>query len=358
MKTVLTKISGSTLIETLVTVGVVTIAGAGFFVLLETLGTLASKNYSIDYAHENGRSLLNLAIDRLHASASTPMLVDATDTQITGNGPAAGVQFETVVLGPVKITNNNAATSTSVQIQAKLPYDPDTRYLPYIGASGTPEPITSSATPRYARRAGSFIMSPTAPVPVAGMRFFLPGFGGGLVGGLEWNITAATGSWSNYPSASYTSPTSSTSGAFTLTLSSNLGYAIDGTGTVNYIGYVTQRSLLIASNGNLMYYPNVGANGAPNTGTPNFTSTPGYVVARNITNRPLASTYASPATPPTAPVAPTPAAPFSYAGSGNRYIQVAFSSREPVGNSRGFKAINFSTLVTVSQDFSLTAKQY
>jgi hypothetical protein len=188
--------SGTTLIELLVTLGVVSVAGSTYFWAFWTIITLGAKNDAVNIAHEEGRKMMNQSIQQIHNSVSLPQLLDASLAAVSGTGPTAGVGFQTVVAGPGILANSDATGQPQVTVQ----------------------------------------MNSGDPSPAVGMRLIIPGFE------VEQNIIAVSG----------TSPN------FTVTLASNLTSAITcSSGTPNYQVYYTQRSALVVLGGVLYYYPSI-----------------------------------------------------------------------------------------------------
>jgi type II secretory pathway pseudopilin PulG len=225
--------SGSTLIEMMVTVAIVATAGASFFWVLYGIMVLGAKNNAVDFSHQNARILINHAVQQIHSSISIPALVDANLVSVSGNGPAAGVTYQSLVAGPGSVSTTAAPGQKKIQITMAVP------------------PTSIDPT-------GAYTQTP----PAVGMRFLLPSFE------LEDNITAVTGSWPN----------------FTVTLTNNIpsGMAITTNGTSpNYQVYYSYRSALIVNNGFLLYYPDT----SKATGTVATDITSGYAtkIVSNIT---------------------------------------------------------------------------
>jgi hypothetical protein len=112
-----------TLVETMVAVAVIGVAGAGVFEILRTGTILFGKNTSINLTHSQTRyGLIQLQND-LHNSVSTPELTDGTGTVISGSatGPAAGVSFQSYAAGPMCVyvpsgTTTISGSATSIEV--------------------------------------------------------------------------------------------------------------------------------------------------------------------------------------------------------------------------------------------------
>lgn len=175
---------GFTLLETIMaSVSVGAIGLAIFYTLFSGL-LLFTKNTAMNVSHEEARvALLQLNTD-LHAAVSAPSLTDSNGNMISGQGPAAGVEFQ-VLLSSTQYCQVSANASTGQnQIHVALP-------------------------------AGY-------PTPYAGTRLIIPSYE------IEQNVSAV-----------------SVSGTVaTCTLASNLPVAVDVSdayGTYNVVCFFTQR---------------------------------------------------------------------------------------------------------------------
>ena len=114
-------IAAYTLVELMVTVAVVSIAGAGVYSILRTGMIMFAKNSAINFTHQQVRNGLMRLQEDLHQAISTPQLVSTSGTAITGNGPAPGVSFRKYAGGPFYIyvasgVSTIAANSSTISI--------------------------------------------------------------------------------------------------------------------------------------------------------------------------------------------------------------------------------------------------
>lgn len=117
------RIAGFSLVEMMISVAIIGIAGFGVFEILRTGMILYGKNSATNVSNIQGRfGLYNLEQD-LHSAASTPELTDSAGTILssgTATGPAAGVYFQAYGGGPFQLyvgsSGSLTASSTSVQI--------------------------------------------------------------------------------------------------------------------------------------------------------------------------------------------------------------------------------------------------
>lgn len=113
--------SGLTLIELLVTMGLVGVLGLVIYSLLNMGTVLGAKNTAINTAHQQARVAMLEMIQDLHASVSLPQLVNVSGAQASGisfqqwgSAPSNGVM--TPNGGPHKIKNDVAQGATVVHI--------------------------------------------------------------------------------------------------------------------------------------------------------------------------------------------------------------------------------------------------
>lgn len=116
------KAAAFSLIEIMVALAVVGVAGAGVFEVLRTGLILSGKNTAINLSHSESRNgLLRLQQD-LSSAVSTPELTDSGGNILssgTARGPAAGVSFQAYAGGPFCLYPSSASVSssaTSIQI--------------------------------------------------------------------------------------------------------------------------------------------------------------------------------------------------------------------------------------------------
>jgi prepilin-type N-terminal cleavage/methylation domain-containing protein len=114
---------GFTLVEMLITTGVVAITGTIMYYILYTGMILFAKNSAINMAHQEARLAMMQMEQQIHAAVSVPYLfttvaqppVAATGTGV--DGPAAGICFQLWDAGPFEV--NATAASGQNQIQIK-----------------------------------------------------------------------------------------------------------------------------------------------------------------------------------------------------------------------------------------------
>ena len=82
-----------TLVEVMVTSGVVAISGGVIFMLLSMGMTLYTQNISIGQTHSAGLVSSEKLLLKVAAATEVPVLVDDAGATQVGNGPAAGVRF-------------------------------------------------------------------------------------------------------------------------------------------------------------------------------------------------------------------------------------------------------------------------
>jgi len=95
--------AGSTLIELMMSLGIFSVAGGLIYASLNTATVLYAKNTSINTAHAQMIKALERVTRDIHASASTPQLVDVNRAGTTG--PAAGITIQPVTGGPFALTS-------------------------------------------------------------------------------------------------------------------------------------------------------------------------------------------------------------------------------------------------------------
>ncbi len=310
---------GWTLVEMLVTTGIVAIAGITFFWVLSTMTTLAAKNTAVNQSHTEARLALTQAVNDIRNSIAAPTLVDSNFNLVPIQTPylATGVVYQLLVGGPGIVSANVTAASKLVTV---------TFYAP----TGDPDLTTDLATNP----------TPPAPIPQVGNRLIIPCLSGYGPDYGEFTITAVSGTWTNYPTTA--------SATFVLTLSTGIPVALDVTSTNsatkvpnNFPVFCSSRTALMVNGTDLRYYPNV-ANGNYVTLTRNVV--PVTYPAPATTPPPIFSIADPNGVPPTTPP-PSPATPFP--ANAFQSLQVGLATTEPRATNRGYQNINFQTLITV-----------
>ena len=126
------KAAAYTLVEVMVTVAVISLAGAGVFGVLRTGMILFGKNSAINLSHTESRYGLVELQQAFHSAVSTPELTGSGVPSLTGSGistvlssgtavgPAAGVAFQAYAGGPfcIYVTSGTsiAASATSIPV--------------------------------------------------------------------------------------------------------------------------------------------------------------------------------------------------------------------------------------------------
>jgi hypothetical protein len=201
------KPGGFTLVEIVMTSGLLGVVGLAIFSMLNTGMVLGAKNTAVNTAHQNARTAMLQMIADLHGAISLPYLIDDPNV-LDASGkptaalstPAAGIAFQLYAMGPFQVVGDVATNSNVVTVQA---------------------PLGNSS------------------VPLVGQRLII------LTHKIEDNITAIT---------TVNAATSSVKGKYALTLSNNIANAIQGTGgTTNYNipCFITDRCAYTVINGTL-----------------------------------------------------------------------------------------------------------
>jgi type II secretory pathway pseudopilin PulG len=205
---------GLTLVETMVTVLLVSVLGLLIYSILYISTVLGAKNTAVNFSHQQARVAMMDMVQDLHTSVSLPALANASGTPYPSPAPtnAEGIAFQQWSSGPHRIKND--ANAGQNQITLKL-------------TTGTGN-----------------------PTPVAGQHLIVPAYQ------IEADITAVSGG----------------SGSFVMTLGNIYGPAltpavtypvstlpvpIKGTGTNSNVGdiicFVTDRCSYTVANGTLKW---------------------------------------------------------------------------------------------------------
>jgi type II secretory pathway pseudopilin PulG len=111
--------SGLTLIEIMVTTGLVGILGLIVFSILNIGTVLGAKNAAVNTAHQQARTAMLQMTQDLHSSVSLPALADANGSPIPSPSPglkAPGIAFQLYAVGPLKIAADAAAGQQVVTV--------------------------------------------------------------------------------------------------------------------------------------------------------------------------------------------------------------------------------------------------
>ena len=229
---------GFTLLELLISMGIMTIVGLMIFLVLNSGMVLYAKNTAVNTAHQQARAGVDQMLQNIHSSVSIPQLVDSNlqpiTTIIDGSGnpvQAPGISFQSFAAGPFPVVADALATDTSITLNC----------------------------PGY--------------VPGAGARLNIPAFG------IELDIASTTVSGSN----------------LRFNFAQAIGTSIDIVGTgieggagTTYIvtAFITTRKSYAVVGGDLRYYPTNDLNSYK-------------VITRNITSATPFSIPLTPGSPPT-----------------------------------------------------------
>jgi len=102
--------SGMTLVELMITSLLIGVLGLVIFSLLNTGMVLGGKNTAVNVAHQQARTAMLQMTENLHAAVSPLQLVDVNGTPLPlngdgtiNNGPAAGISFQLLISGPLRV---------------------------------------------------------------------------------------------------------------------------------------------------------------------------------------------------------------------------------------------------------------
>jgi type II secretory pathway pseudopilin PulG len=186
-----------TLVELMITCVLIAALGLIIFSLLNTGTILGAKNTAVNVAHQQARTAMIQMTQNLHSAVSPLQLVDATGIPLPlngdgsiNNGPAAGISFQLLTSGPLRVVADANVGDTSVTLN------------------------TSGVTP-----------------PQAGDRLII------RTHSIEQDITAVSGA----------------AGTRQLTLASPLTVPITATSTTHITGIITHRCSYIVVNGGLQW---------------------------------------------------------------------------------------------------------
>ena len=181
-----------TLVEMMVTLGVIGITGGIIFLVLNSGFVLFAKNTEMNVGHEQARIAILQMQRNVHSAVSVPQLVDVNLNPVA-SGQAAGVSFQLFALGPYRIAADAAAAQSVVSV----------------------------------------IVPAGATAPAVLQHFIVP------THQIEQDITAVSGA-----------------GTVNVTLAANLGVPITtSNGSYDIICFVTNRVAYVVINGQLRYYP-------------------------------------------------------------------------------------------------------
>ena len=139
-------IRGYTLVEIMVTMGVMTIVGLMVFLVLNSGMVLYAKNTAVNSAHQQARSGVDQMLANIHGAVSIPELVDTNLQPIAapGTGPAPGISYQTFNGGPFPVVANALATDTFVQLYCPGTYVPPAKVRVEIPTHNIELDVTST----------------------------------------------------------------------------------------------------------------------------------------------------------------------------------------------------------------------
>jgi len=108
--------SAFTLAETMVVCGLTVIAGGMAFIVLNTGLTLFAKNTAVNVAHQEARMAMLKMEQELHSAVAPLQFIDEDGSTVSGNAPAAGVQFRLFSAGPFKVASDAAAGQKNITV--------------------------------------------------------------------------------------------------------------------------------------------------------------------------------------------------------------------------------------------------
>ena len=166
-------VSAFTLVEMMVTAAVVAILGGVIMTLLTMGMTLYTQNVSIGQTHFGGLISVEQLLLKVAAAAEVPVLVDDAGAPVVGNGPAAGVRFNSLGSSqayPVP-TAANATDTTFTITQAgsrPAPQIGDKITMSDLGFAGVITSVAPSGS-NYAVGFGGTVGSGFTPAKTTGL---------------------------------------------------------------------------------------------------------------------------------------------------------------------------------------------
>ena len=173
---------GFTLVELMVSAGLVAIVGGVGYVLLQSGLNLFARSYALNASNELARITLDRMTRDIHEAIERPALVDNTGAKVTlGAVPvsAAGTRFRKYAAGPFRVPGSVNASGTSIPLSLQagdsMPRVGQFLVIPASVLNGLPQDvymrisdvspaapaISSSPVVMLSARAGSF-MNPAA----------------------------------------------------------------------------------------------------------------------------------------------------------------------------------------------------
>ena len=208
----------STLVELLVTIGIVGFLGSAIYVMLNGGTVLYTKIFQISAVQQTARSTMQAISTRLYESVQQPTLTDASGNDLAaidanGDGnatltenwmPAAGVNFRVTVGQAHRVTRDAASTDSAIYISTTdttilpgdivtTPYPKVTARVSSVNVSGAetclqfsktlgeqslpPQTVAKSSfvtsdTPSTVDRISSFVAVPLAGTNAAELRYY------------------------------------------------------------------------------------------------------------------------------------------------------------------------------------------
>ncbi|MGC3988210.1 MAG: hypothetical protein QM796_00730 [Chthoniobacteraceae bacterium] len=310
-----------TLVELMVTTGMVSVAGLVIFLIFNNGMILFAKNSAINLAHQDYRQAVQLFQNDLHKAVSVPFYLSSS--------ASASTTLPSITVDSV--TYNGANVTTTAQ---------GISFQTFGGTSGEGFEIGRN----IASGSNQVVITGSNATPVAGQRLIIPAYQ------IEADISAVSSSGSGTTalytltlasilSSSSTTGTSTISGDITACSASNYTTTVYGSGITDYhiICYLTNRVVYLATpiSGTspqayqLRYYPcyNATYNTSYTVFTFNlFTSTPFQIATINTSTN-------------------------------QQYTAVSMSLQDRLTNNRGYKVTNTYFTTNVPYRYSLTTYQ-
>ena len=114
-----------TIVEMVMTTGIISVVGLAILSMLNTGMVLGAKNTAVNTAHQNARTAMLQMLGDLHSSVSLPYLIDDPNVlDATGKPkaavatPAAGISFQLFSMGPLQVVADTATNSNVVTVKA------------------------------------------------------------------------------------------------------------------------------------------------------------------------------------------------------------------------------------------------
>ncbi len=138
-----------TLVEFLVSSGIISVVGGLVFVMMLAGLQLFGKNVAANVPFQGSRVAYDLLQRDLHSSLADLTLFDASFNPVTGSGPAAGVAMRWLTAGPCLVAVDATAPATTIEVQQSggaAPHVGDLLSLPAFRIERTVTSVSSSGS--------------------------------------------------------------------------------------------------------------------------------------------------------------------------------------------------------------------